>query len=96
MARSKPPSRGKPFVSTRGNTESERQKSLKKEDFTAMPILRDRNKEKKLIDYCVDRLKLADEERKRRVERLRDIDVQLSGFVNRTDLDEKKRNRNNK
>lgn len=54
---------------------------LTSSDLQALPILRSPEKEKMLVDYCMDRIKMADEERRRRAARAQNIDVQISGYI---------------
>lgn len=64
-------------------------------DSIAMPILKNRAKEELLVKHIVDRLNLSNNERRQRVGRMTDIDVQLSGYVS-LDADDRKRMRENK
>lgn len=61
----------------------------------AMPILRTKDGEQRLVQYITDRLKLSDVERQSRIQRAQDIDVQVSGYIE-LDMDDRKRDKNNK
>lgn len=61
----------------------------------AMPILRTKDGESRLVKYITDRLMLADVERQSRIQRAQDIDVQISGYIELS-RDDRKRDRDNK
>lgn len=54
---------------------------LKAADYTALPLLRNLMAEKGLVNYIFDRIKFSDDERRQRIERLSQIDIQLSGYI---------------
>lgn len=64
------------------------------DDLKALPILRNPKKEAELVKYIIDRVKMADEERMRRVQRAQAIDVQLSGFIALNKDDTRRKNDN--
>jgi len=64
-------------------------------DKAALPILANPEMEQKLVKHILDRLRLSDQERAWRTQRMVDIDIQLSGFI-RHDRDDAKRDRDNK
>lgn len=87
-------------------TKIEARRSLTADDKAALPFLNkkctDKNcpefgmwQEDRLVKYIVARCQLADNERRTRVMRMSDIDVQMSGVIKRDD-EELKRDRDNK
>lgn len=64
-------------------------------DRTALPILKNPVMEQKLVEYILERLRLANIERTSRIQRCTDIDIQMSGFI-KLDIDDRKREADNK
>jgi hypothetical protein len=107
MAKSKaPPVRGQSYAGTKttGNRVFKSDPkpggslAISPADAQALPILRNTAKEKELVKYIMDRVKLSDEERKRRSTRAQNIDVQLSGFIalSKDDMKRKQANESGK
>lgn len=67
---------------------------LTKNDLEALPLLRSPMNEKALVDHCLERVKMTDEERKRRAGRAQNIDVQISGYISPSREDRKRRQDN--
>lgn len=57
------------------------QPKLTANDTQAIPLLKSPDREKALVEYCLERVKMSDEERKRRAARAQSIDVQISGYI---------------
>lgn len=90
--------RGGMFKPALSKTEARR--TLTNRDYNALPFLRKKNaagqwQETALVAHIIDRMRLADIERRLRVERCTQIDVQLSGVV-KLDKEDAKRDRDNK
>lgn len=80
--------------------------AISKEDRDALPFLTKKLKdpthpengmwqENRLVKHIVDRLQLSDIERRIRIQRMQEIDIQLSGFV-QLDKEDKQRDKDNK
>lgn len=89
-----------------GMSKADARKKLTPADKIALPFLgkkcTDKNdpqfgmwQEDRLVKHIVDRLRLADVERRTRVDRAQAIDIQMSGVV-KLDKEDQKRDRNNK
>lgn len=87
-------------------TKAAARKSLSGDDRAALPLLGKKYnnpsspengqwQEDRLVRHIVERLKLSDIERQLRIQRMQEIDIQLSGVVTYSDED-KKRDRDNK
>jgi hypothetical protein len=87
-------------------TKIQARKSLSAEDRKALPLLGKKCTDKlnpefgmwqedRLVRHIVDRLRLSDGERRLRVQRCSDVDIQLSGVI-KHDRDDLKRDRKNK
>lgn len=63
-------------------------------DLKAMPILRSPVNEKMLVDHILARVRMSDDERRRRAARAQDIDVQMSGYITLSADDKKRKNDN--
>lgn len=81
-------------------------KGLTKEDHKALPFLKKKKndpthpengmwQENRLVKHVLDRMWLSDIERRLRIQRMREIDIQLSGFV-QLDKEDKQRDKQNK
>lgn len=95
-----------PFNKTRPMSKADAMKTLTAADYAALPFLKkkctDKNdpefgmrQEDRLVKHILERMRLSDTERRMRVQRLQEIDVQLSGVV-KMDKEERKRDRKNK
>lgn len=87
-------------------TKAQARKTLSTEDKTAIPCLGKKYnnpgdpqdgmwQEDRVVKHVVDRLLLSDQERRVRIMKMEEIDIQLSGFVN-MDVEDKKRDKDNK
>ena len=96
----RPPSGGKPrnfrpsAIASQPLASGIPKPQLTANDLQALPILRSPEKEKELVKYVMDRIQMADEERRRRAQRAQDVDVQISGYIQPTREDRKRRGDN--
>lgn len=72
----------------------QKQSGITSKDKTALPILAHPQCERELVTHIIDRVKMADEERKRRATRAQKIDIQLSGYITLSDEDKKRKQDN--
>lgn len=87
-------------------TKAQARQTLTKDDKDAIPALNKKYnnpgdpehgmwQEDRIVKHVVDRLLLSDQERRVRIMKMEEIDIQLSGFVN-MDVEDKKRDKDNK
>lgn len=87
-------------------TKAQARKSLSVKDKAAIPALTKKYnnpgdpedgmwQEDRIVKHVIDRLLLSDQERRVRIMRMEEIDIQLSGFVS-LDVEDRKRDRDNK
>lgn len=90
-----------PNAKAGGLNKKDARQTLTAKDYTALPFLKKKDPETgmwmedKLVQHIINRLRLSDNERRIRVMRMQDIDIQLSGMVHH-DKDDRKRDRDNK